>query len=80
MPDLTTLPQYCNTTLNPRHPCAPGQLSGYYLLNGFARSEHPGGVNAALLDGSVNFYSNNIDVSIWRALGTTRGNEVVSSP
>jgi prepilin-type processing-associated H-X9-DG protein len=80
MPDLTTLPQYCNNALNPKHPCAPGQLSGYYVLNGFARSEHPGGVNAGLLDGSVNFYSNNIDTFVWRAMGTTKGSEAVSAP
>ena len=42
-----------------------------------ARSLHPGGVNAAMADGSVSFFTNGIDVRLWRALGTRRGGEVV---
>jgi prepilin-type N-terminal cleavage/methylation domain-containing protein/prepilin-type processing-associated H-X9-DG protein len=41
-----------------------------------ARSAHPGGVNAALADGSVRFVSSGIDPNIWRALGTRRGGEL----
>lgn len=44
-----------------------------------ARSLHPGGVNAAMADGSVRFFQNGIDVRIWRALGTRRGGEAVSA-
>lgn len=43
-----------------------------------ARSFHTGGVNAAMGDGSVHFQSSNIDLLIWRALGTRDGGEVVS--
>ena len=35
-----------------------------------ARSLHPGGVNAALADGSVRFYAETIENSIWTALAT----------
>lgn len=42
-----------------------------------ARSRHPGGVNVALVDGSVRFVSDSIDLGIWRALSTRNGNEVV---
>jgi len=35
-----------------------------------SRSYHPGGVNAALMDGSVRAISETIDLSVWRALGT----------
>ena len=42
-----------------------------------SRSRHPGGVQAALCDGSVRFFSNNIDINIWRALSTSSGSEVI---
>jgi prepilin-type N-terminal cleavage/methylation domain-containing protein/prepilin-type processing-associated H-X9-DG protein len=45
-----------------------------------ARSRHPGGVNAALADGSVRFVSDSIDQGVWRALGTRAGGEVVDVP
>ncbi len=45
-----------------------------------ARSRHTGGVQAAMADGSVSFFSNNIDWATWQALGTTRGGEVVNVP
>jgi prepilin-type N-terminal cleavage/methylation domain-containing protein/prepilin-type processing-associated H-X9-DG protein len=34
-----------------------------------ARSRHPGGVNGLLGDGSVDFFSETIDVALWRSLG-----------
>jgi len=40
-----------------------------------ARSKHTGGVNVSLCDGSVRFYSDGIDIAIWRALSTSRGGE-----
>jgi prepilin-type N-terminal cleavage/methylation domain-containing protein/prepilin-type processing-associated H-X9-DG protein len=40
-----------------------------------ARSYHPGGVNAALADGSVRFFGNGTDVMTWRALGTRAGSD-----
>jgi prepilin-type N-terminal cleavage/methylation domain-containing protein len=45
-----------------------------------ARSFHPGGVNASLADGSTQFYSNNIDLTVWRALGSRDGGETVGTP
>ena len=49
--------------------------------NGFfaARSLHPGGVNAAMTDGSVHFVSDTVELATWRALGTVAGGEVVNS-
>ena len=46
----------------------------------FARSYHSGGVNAAMVDGSVRFVSENIALSPWKAMGSRDGNEVASSP
>ena len=41
-----------------------------------ARSMHTGGVNASLGDGSVQFFSDGIDLTVWRGLGTRDGSEV----
>jgi len=42
-----------------------------------ARSWHTGIVHSLLMDGSVRAISENIDLSVWRALGTRAGGEVV---
>jgi prepilin-type processing-associated H-X9-DG protein len=44
-----------------------------------ARSQHPGGVNVLLADGSVKFVKSSISVVTWRALGTRNGGEVISA-
>ncbi len=44
-----------------------------------ARSFHPGGVNAAMMDGSVRFFKDSINQAAWRALGTRSGGEVVGA-
>jgi prepilin-type N-terminal cleavage/methylation domain-containing protein/prepilin-type processing-associated H-X9-DG protein len=43
-----------------------------------ARSLHIGGVNAAFGDGSVRFFSNTINRSVWRCLGSSMDGESVS--
>jgi prepilin-type N-terminal cleavage/methylation domain-containing protein/prepilin-type processing-associated H-X9-DG protein len=48
-------------------------------LNVAARSRHTGGVYALHCDGHVKFYSNSIDHSIWMALGSRNGSEIISS-
>jgi prepilin-type N-terminal cleavage/methylation domain-containing protein/prepilin-type processing-associated H-X9-DG protein len=42
-------------------------------------SEHPGGVNLLLGDGSVRFIKSSVNLSIWRALSTRNGGEVTSA-
>lgn len=42
-----------------------------------ARSNHPGGVNSAMADGSVRFISNSIQRHAWAALGTAAGGELI---
>jgi hypothetical protein len=44
------------------------------LLTG-AQSYHPGGVNICLLDATVHFVSESVDLQVWRALGTRNGRE-----
>jgi prepilin-type processing-associated H-X9-DG protein len=43
-------------------------------------SLHPGGANLALVDGSVRFFSQTIDMPLYRALSTRAGGEVASAP
>ena len=67
-------------------PCAPGSgtLGGGILGNNLnkcvhtARSRHPGGVNAALCDGSVRFVSESIALHTWQFLATPDGHEVIN--
>ncbi len=54
-------------------PSAAGAYAG-------ARSAHAGGVNAAMADASVRFFANEIDLAVWRALGTRSGHEPVAVP
>lgn len=42
-----------------------------------ARSYHSGGVNAAMGDGSVRFFSQNIDLGTWQGLNTIRNGETL---
>ncbi|MFN9721502.1 MAG: prepilin-type cleavage/methylation domain-containing protein, partial [Planctomycetota bacterium] len=42
-----------------------------------SRSHHTGFVQSALMDGSVRAFSSQIDLGVWRALGTRDGGEVM---
>ena len=53
----------------------PGSASVSGLIG--ARSNHPGGVSLAMADGSVRFVSQSIARSVWRAIGSRAGGEVV---
>jgi prepilin-type N-terminal cleavage/methylation domain-containing protein/prepilin-type processing-associated H-X9-DG protein len=44
-----------------------------------SRSYHPGGVNAAMVDGSVHTYADTIALETWRALATRAGREVIDA-
>ncbi len=55
--------------------------SGGTIMGLFAaRSLHPGGVNAALADGSVRWFSSGTATQVWRSLGTRAGGEILSQP
>jgi prepilin-type N-terminal cleavage/methylation domain-containing protein/prepilin-type processing-associated H-X9-DG protein len=57
-------------------PCATAaQNLGQFGFHGF----HSGGVNFAMVDGSVRFIKNSINITNYRALGTRNGGEIVSS-
>jgi prepilin-type N-terminal cleavage/methylation domain-containing protein len=42
-----------------------------------ARSRHTGGVNLATADGAVHFVRDDVQLSVWRAMGTMNGGETI---
>jgi hypothetical protein len=78
-PDLTT--SYIGTA-HTRHPIdlviTTAGDPDFYGTRLSARSWHVGGVNAGLADGSVRFIPDQINLEIWRAAGSTNGNEIGS--
>ncbi len=59
---------------SPTPDCGNVQINGLGVFA--ARSYHPGGVNAALADGSVRWFSSTTATATWRALGTRNGGEM----
>jgi prepilin-type processing-associated H-X9-DG protein len=43
-------------------------------------SNHPGGVNVGMVDGSVRFCPNTVTLQVWRAVGTRSGGEAEQFP
>ena len=73
-PDTMQYTNACNP-VPPNPPCtAPSTLGN--LFRAAARSRHEGGVNAAMLDGSVRFVPDSVDLAVWRAASTAKGKEV----
>jgi prepilin-type N-terminal cleavage/methylation domain-containing protein/prepilin-type processing-associated H-X9-DG protein len=65
---------------SPQHPwnsCGDANIGTSTFDN--STSYHPGGANVLLGDGSVRFIKGTINMSIWWALGTRAGGEVISS-
>ena len=75
--DVMVHGSYCVPVNNP--PCSTGGTTLTQGLIIIPRSNHPGGVNASMCDGSVRFIKNSISLTTWRALSTSQGGEVVSS-
>ena len=50
----------------------------YYTIVG-ASSNHPGGVNVGFLDGSVRFVKDSVSQTVWWAIATKAGGEVISA-
>ena len=74
-PDLISSTSYFQPNADPMMmPVAYGFPQVYA-----ARSRHPGGVNAALCDGSVRFVRNSIPAATWIAMGSMAGGEIVQN-
>jgi prepilin-type N-terminal cleavage/methylation domain-containing protein/prepilin-type processing-associated H-X9-DG protein len=70
----------CSSLINDgdRRKCIQNQGDGNVWAS--ARSNHSGGVNSALADGSVRFFTDNIDVGLWQALATRSAGESAYVP
>jgi prepilin-type N-terminal cleavage/methylation domain-containing protein/prepilin-type processing-associated H-X9-DG protein len=75
-PDWIQSASYCNYPSGQNPPCTLGQ-SGMDMFA--ARSRHSGGVNVCFADGSVKFLKNTISPSVFMALSSTRGGEVIGA-
>jgi prepilin-type N-terminal cleavage/methylation domain-containing protein/prepilin-type processing-associated H-X9-DG protein len=53
----------------------PAFITTFGLLT--PRSQHPGGVNVLMGDGSIRFVNENVSLAVWRGLGTRNGGELV---
>lgn len=62
-------------TGDPMMPAVDGDVTAQVAA---ARSRHPGGVNAALCDGSIRFFNDDVSLELWQALGTMNGGEVAT--
>ena len=88
-PDMLNAATYCAYPFQNNPPCkfrntGPGAYPGDTTpaINGdtyASRSRHPGGINTVFCDGSVHFVKDTINISVWRALSTTQGGEVISA-
>lgn len=78
-PDQQESGSYCKPAnpLNP--PCSTANPTTALPENIGARSRHPGGVQAAMLDGAVKFVPNTINLDIWRAVSTMGGKEPITN-
>lgn len=59
----------------PNPPCVNGTEDNVFA----SRSRHPGVVQAALCDGSARTVSDDVDITTWRNLGSTKDNQVLGS-
>ena len=77
LPDRTE--QSCTPAIRLNPPCQNRTVGNAEFEESIAaRSRHPSGVMAAMCDGSVRFFNNNIALDTWRALGTAHGGDVVA--
>ncbi|MDO5553474.1 MAG: DUF1559 domain-containing protein [Planctomycetia bacterium] len=64
-----------NTTIDAAYKVANVTTGAMFM---YARSRHSGGVNAALADGSVRFFSDTVSLEIWRGYATCVGHETAA--
>ena len=68
----------CRPSLDPDG-SGPLTGGGVHRTSNF-RSDHPGGSNFLMADGSVHFVQDTLDMQVYRAMSTIRGSEVVEMP
>jgi prepilin-type N-terminal cleavage/methylation domain-containing protein len=76
-PNATQFDCITSVTVDPTPPPAQPILYSAYGWRA-ARSNHPGGVNGALLDGSTRFFNESIDPVAWQAMSTRGSAEIAA--
>lgn len=66
--------KFSNANSYPNHYCAPSYEGGTHSASNF-RSDHPGGCNFLMTDGSVAFMDEGVDMNVYRAKSTISGDE-----
>jgi len=61
------------------NPCVNVGAPDHQLEHVAARSLHPGGVTVVFADGHVQFYADEVDRSVWQAISTIAGNELIDN-
>jgi prepilin-type processing-associated H-X9-DG protein len=76
IPDQVTVNNvdYCVYPYQTNPPCIPVAPTFNAV-----RSYHPGGINALMGDGRVQFFKDSISYATWRALSSMSAGEVISS-
>ena len=72
------IPLYEGGLINPENPPC-NQSNQFDMVGRASRSHHVGGVNSTYSDGSVRFSTDEVDPALWRALGSTQGEEIEAS-
>ena len=70
-----------NSKLAPWNTCSPANGGGNndYAMYSNCQSNHPGGANVLLADGSVRFVKDSVQQTIWYALGTRANGDIVDA-
>lgn len=68
-----------NAALQPNSKVMDCTIHSTHAIHRSARSEHPGGVNVAFVDGHVAFVKDTVNLLTWRALATRARGEVISA-
>jgi prepilin-type N-terminal cleavage/methylation domain-containing protein/prepilin-type processing-associated H-X9-DG protein len=65
---------------SPEYPCVNSGVGTASRFEQFivSRSRHPGGVQVAMCDGSVQYFEEGIDINLWRNMSSINGGEVGS--
>ncbi|MEX0642579.1 MAG: DUF1559 domain-containing protein [Pirellulales bacterium] len=77
--DAFSTSSYLRCVELPHMPCSTADPAAEHTTSyAAARSFHRGGVNVVYADGHVTFVQDDIDLAIWRAHASIRGNEVLN--
>jgi hypothetical protein len=78
LPDVLTEQSQCVYPYSTNPPCTWNTLRDDVPVFLASRSRHASGVSVVMADGSAHFVKNEVSLTVWRALSTTQGGEIIS--